>query len=81
MNMFPNPSNGMLNFTFDAKEPGRVTIDITDLSGRIVKEIYNDNVSGKQTITANLNELSNGMYVARVTSNGVTNGSRIVLSR
>ncbi len=81
MNMFPNPSNGMLNFSFDAKETGRVTIDITDLSGRVVKEIYNNTVSGIQTITANLSELSNGMYVARVTSKGVTTGNRIVLSR
>lgn len=81
MSLFPNPSNGVINFSFEAKESGRVAIDITDLSGRVVKEIYNDNVSGMQTITANLNELSNGMYVARVTSNGVSTGQRIVLNR
>ena len=73
--MFPNPSNGTLFINFDLKQSEKVSIQIVDLNGKNVKEVLTGNtLNGKQNVTADLSDLSNGMYVARIiTANKVVN--------
>ena len=67
LSVYPNPSNGNLFINFELQQPENVTVQITDLNGRVVKELLNGNaISGKQNLNADLSELSNGMYLARI---------------
>jgi len=69
LSVYPNPSNGNLFINFELEQAQNVTVQITDLNGRVVKELMNGNtVNGKQNLNADLSELSNGMYLARITT-------------
>ncbi len=69
LSVYPNPSNGNLFINFKLEQAQNVTVQITDLNGRMVKELMNGNsVSGKQNLNADLSDLSNGMYLARITT-------------
>jgi hypothetical protein len=63
INVFPNPAKNILNFNFtnvDAR-----TIDIYDMSGKLVNstEVRNN------TITVNVSEMSNGLYIYQIRDN------------
>ncbi len=78
--MFPNPSQGVLSINFDLKDAENVSVQITDIGGRVVKELLNGtSVQGKQNLTTDLNDLSNGMYLARILTSGNTFNSKFSL--
>jgi hypothetical protein len=71
--MFPNPTNGNFNIMFNLETAGNVTVDITDLNGRVVKNVVNGTLqNGQQNLTTNLSDVANGMYIARI-----INGSNV----
>jgi hypothetical protein len=54
---------------FDVKESSNVTIDILDLTGRVVSNVVNsvfDN--GTVALTQDIRGLQSGLYIARVMS-------------
>jgi hypothetical protein len=79
LNMFPNPSNGTLNINFNLPANQQVTIDITNLNGQVIKQVTNQVLSGQQNITVDLNNLSNGMYFARITTADKTSTNKFTL--
>lgn len=82
LNMFPNPTNGLLQINFDLEETEKITIQITDLNGRLVKDVMNaTNLSGKQNIAADLSDLSSGMYIARIITADKTINSKFSLMK
>ncbi len=79
-NMFPNPTQGTIMINFDLKESENLTVHITDMTGRVIKELFNGiSVTGRQNLSADLNDLSNGMYLARVTTSDNTFNSKFSL--
>ena len=68
MQLFPNPTSGVLNAKFSLTGTSNVTVDVTDLSGQVIEKVLNGNYSGNQQIAINTNQLSQGMYFLRVTS-------------
>lgn len=67
--MFPNPATSELVMAFDVKESSNVTIDILDLTGRVVSNVVNsvfDN--GTVALTQDIRGLQSGLYIARVMS-------------
>jgi len=63
-NVYPNPANNLVNVsggnvTFDA-------VNVTDLNGRVVKNVKFDAVSSTQI---NISELSSGMYIMNIFTN------------
>lgn len=62
--LYPNPANGYTNVVFDASEAEEhANIFITDISGRVTKEIVTKNLrTGKNTLQIPTNELNNGIY-------------------
>ncbi|MBP6731224.1 MAG: DUF4397 domain-containing protein [Chitinophagales bacterium] len=82
LSMFPNPNSGTMNINFTLEKPEAVTIQITDLSGKVVQEIANGNIlSGRQNIFADLGSLSSGMYVARVITASSTANSKFSIAK
>lgn len=69
VNIYPIPSNGTI--TIDA--PGNSYVTLTDISGKVV---YSTRVNTKN-IT--LTDLSTGVYIAKVTLNGATATSKVIV--
>lgn len=71
-NVYPNPSEGIFNLKLN-NYVGKIDIEITDLSGRIIKNIKNTDFNNEKTI--DLQNLSVGIYMLKV-SNAEINYSR-----
>ncbi len=66
LKVYPNPNYG--TFTIETGNSLRKTIELTDLTGRIV---YKETTDG-ETINMNITELANGVYHVRISSeNGI----------
>ncbi len=65
--VYPNPTNGNATLMLAIKHNGVVKINILDLTGKIVKEIYNGEMSvGTEMIEFNTDELTSGVYVISI---------------
>ena len=73
LNIYPNPTNDRINFTFDKNESGR--IEIYSLEGKLVysKEFKENNV-----LSANLNDYQAGVYIAKITIGDKTITKKII---
>ncbi|HLP20282.1 MAG TPA: DUF4397 domain-containing protein [Chitinophagales bacterium] len=71
--IYPNPSQGILNVTIGSDMAQVVGLRVTDISGREVKAM-NSEVSARagQTVTMDLSDVSNGLYLLHATSAGKT---------
>jgi hypothetical protein len=67
LNIYPNPSSGIMILDYNIKADAN--LEISDLSGRLVGTYFLP-ATGTHTEVKN-NELYNGVYIYRVTSNGV----------
>ena len=83
---YPNPFNASTNLEFNISRPGKVTLDIFDISGRRVRTLADneDFSSGEHSLlwdglSDRGNELPTGIYLAKVTSRGDSHSIRIVL--
>jgi hypothetical protein len=68
--VYPNPTTGEINFKFDVEVDGMVDLYITDMSGKVVKDVINRQMSaGKYVYTDNIGSLSSGVYMASLFAN------------
>ncbi len=80
--MYPNPAQNELNIEFVLDKKAPVSVQIIDISGRIVKEVMNENLStGNNNININLNEVKNGFYFVRMSSMNGTKVSRLMIAK
>lgn len=66
VSVYPNPANNTFTVAFNSESP--VSIDIININGQIVKSI-NVNTVGFNTQLVDVNDLSTGVYIVRL-SNG-----------
>ncbi len=62
--LYPNPANDRINLNFSLTQSEKVSITITDVSGRVIDIILENQYlsSGNRTIEYNLNKLNSGIY-------------------
>jgi hypothetical protein len=67
LSIYPNPSTGILNVTFDLDEDNNVSIALYDLEGRKVVTLVDDAYPGGYHITEefNITMIPDGVYVLR----------------
>lgn len=79
INVYPNPMNEVGNVQFDLVENSDVYIQIFNLSGQLVKEISQSNMTaGKNTITFETAELTKGTYVIRLTAGTMVETAKFI---
>ncbi|WP_026904578.1 S8 family serine peptidase [Pedobacter glucosidilyticus] len=63
---YPNPTKGNTFFDVALPEAGSLFVDLYDITGKKIKQIYGTALmgSGKHTISTTLNDLSAGIYFA-----------------
>lgn len=68
---YPNPTTNVLNVDLNLITQSQTTIELVDLTGKIVKGISNSMLSsGKHLFQVETSDLSNGIYFISVNSNG-----------
>jgi hypothetical protein len=70
VNVFPNPTTGMLNIQWTGSTDANATIQLFDISG---KQIINQQVvTGNSTGTVNISELANATYILKIVAKDLT---------
>jgi hypothetical protein len=80
---YPNPSNGIVNFTFALPESGNATLELFNVNGQRVGSVFNSetNADIANTVTFDMSSLPNGIYISKLTTeDGVTTG-KVMLSK
>ena len=66
---FPNPANRNQTLEFHTQQDGKVTIEIINESGKLVKVISSENrTKGNQKLEVNLQDLNSQIYFYRISS-------------
>ncbi len=79
LTLYPNPVYNKATISFDVLNQGQATIQITDLSGRVVSEEKESVLKGANELSFNLSHLTSGTYIMKVvTGNQVFTGKFIV---
>ncbi|WP_167612477.1 PKD domain-containing protein [Maribellus sediminis] len=78
LNLFPNPSKGLVTLEFDAQVTGDIEVLVTDISG---KQILKKSYLASQRINFNLSEQVSGMYLVNVQVDGQHYMRKLILNR
>ena len=75
--VYPNPSNGQVNFRFTPENGGKTTIDILAITGELVYRVFEATVvQGKEQTIQFTKPLADGLYIYKL-----TNGNQIKTGR
>lgn len=64
--MYPNPTQDILNVEVNATSVTNTVVKVSDIRGRIVKQIQARSEKGLNTMTVSLHEVTNGIYTVQV---------------
>jgi hypothetical protein len=81
INLFPNPSNGMLSVELNAEKQTNIQITILDFVGKVV---FDENYSfgqGQEIRNINLYDLNNGLYFIRFRSGDTIYTEKLVIDK
>ena len=82
VNVYPNPASDLFSVELSLKTNSNVTINLLDISGRIVREISNEKAAlGNYKVNTNLSDISNGVYTVQIISDGKSINKRINITR
>lgn len=60
--VFPNPANDVVTLEFNAEESADLTIQITDLSGKVINQTQFETVRGMNSFSTDVSTLTAGTY-------------------
>lgn len=81
-NIYPNPATTMTNVNVASTFSGDATINLIDLSGKVVKQFTNNKVNvGNNVFNLDLTDVDNGAYIIQLNSNGHQLSSKLMISK
>jgi Zn-dependent metalloprotease len=84
LDAYPNPFSNSATIEFSSTSSGKVTLQLYDFSGRMVKELYNAEVEMENYYEVELdgNDLNAGMYYCMLRqSDGQTKGIKLIVNK
>ena len=63
--IYPNPTNGLLNFLYGSEKPGKATIELFDVTGREMEEMILESLPGENKTTLDVSGYPAGIYIVR----------------
>ena len=78
MQLYPNPTNGVVHLSFTATNSKTAVIYINDLTGKTVNRVEVSTADGKYDGEIDLKDLSKGTYILKVESGDLSVKRRIV---
>jgi hypothetical protein len=80
--VYPNPASDVLNIALTLPQAGEVTLDLYDLSGRLVKSTaFTADSAGETFAKLDVSGLASGLYTLQVSEGGGQAIKRVVVSR
>ncbi|MFM7725535.1 MAG: T9SS type A sorting domain-containing protein, partial [Flavobacteriales bacterium] len=80
--VYPNPASDRVTIGFRNTAAQRISIDLLDISGRVVEQIDNSNMgSGIQTIEWDSSHLTQGTYFVRIHSDQMNETHPLIISQ
>ncbi len=80
--VFPNPASNTASVMFELNQSSNVTINMTDITGKIVKTVYNgDETKGIHTVSTDINSVSNGFYFMQITTSTGTRAVKFSIAK
>ena len=67
--IYPNPSSTLVNIPVVTKGEWMVDIRLYDLTGKLIKSVYNGSINGSTQIQMSVDNLHSGMYYLEMTTN------------
>lgn len=68
--IYPNPSDGEVNIEFNQLNAGNVMLQITDMSGKVIKEHFINGQVGRNMVFMDTKEISYGIYLVNLIQGG-----------
>ena len=81
LKVFPNPASDELHLVFALPAAEMVTVQITDMDGRLVKQVMSGTLSGNQNLVVDLSDLGEGVYFSRLILPGSISNSMFAIVR
>lgn len=81
IHIFPNPASSELNLKFDYTTNSKVTVELMDIAGRIVKTVSYDNIMQGETVQMNLEGINAGTYMLSVSKDTTKMISKITVTK
>ena len=84
---YPNPFNPQTTISFDMPKAGFANLSIYNVKGQLVKNLVNDNLDfGRHSVVWNGTDnngkpVTSGLYLYRLTTNGVTETKKMMLMK
>ena len=79
LSVYPNPSRDQINLAFDANANATCTVKIIDMTGKVVLDKAVDAMTGRNTITYNINDLPRGIYMVQFVMNDIVKQVKVVV--
>lgn len=80
LNVYPNPTNGILNVNFEAMASSEVSIDVVNILGAtVLRQDLGTVQSGVQRHVMDMNNLEAGIYLVNITANNTVSTVRVNL--
>jgi hypothetical protein len=70
LEVFPNPVSSSERLTLQVNESGMSTIELMDVTGRVVKHVYDGEITAPFSKNIETSTLSKGMYFIRLRLDG-----------
>jgi sulfate adenylyltransferase subunit 1 (EFTu-like GTPase family) len=77
--VYPNPSKGLLSVNFNSISADNYLLTVSDLSGRVLRMIPVSAVEGENKVNLELTDVSTGVYVLTLKGNSDVSQTRIVI--
>lgn len=79
LKIYPNPTTDVINFNLDLLAAAKISINLTDVNGKIVRQISEREASsGVSKISMDLTGLARGIYVATIRIDGASYTQKLV---
>lgn len=81
VNVYPNPFLSQVQVAYTLDKDSKVSIELYDINGRLINTVYNgQQTSGSQNISIDGSRLSNGVYIVKLTIDGVITSKQVIKS-
>jgi hypothetical protein len=80
VSLYPNPTSDMATLTFDVTKASTVTVQVLDITGRVVANVANENMAiGTQKVTINTANLPSGVYNVKIQTEAGSSVQRLTV--